>query len=327
MRCFAVLIALIALGVAGPTFAGAVGFETITVPDGDDRPLEVGVWHPTETPPSAQRLGLFVQEVAPSAPVAGAALPLVVMSHGTGGWYGGHYDTALALARAGFVVAAVTHTGDNFRDESRATRILERPRHLVRVIEHMLGQWRAQDRLNPARIGAFGFSAGGYTVLAAAGGISDLAKMRAHCEAHPAFFDCGRLREGSASGPASSSIPGPLQSARIKAAVVAAPALGFTFAPDGLKAVAVPVQLWRAADDEILPSPFYAEPVRDALPSAPEYHEVAGAGHFDFLAPCSPAMASAAPVICRERAGFDRASFHEDFNRDVVAFFQRHLGL
>jgi predicted dienelactone hydrolase len=112
---------------------------------------------------------------------------------------------------------------------------------------------------------------------------------------------------------------------RIKAAVVAAPAIGFTFSKDGLKGVQIPIQLWRAGDDHILPSPDYVEPVRDALPRPAEYQVVAGADHFDFLAPCSDALAQAAPEICQERNGFDRAAFHEVFNRDVVGFFDRTL--
>ena len=50
--------------------------------------------------------------------VSGARHPLIVMSHGTGGMALNSYDTAVALAEAGFVVAAVTHTGDNYRDQS-----------------------------------------------------------------------------------------------------------------------------------------------------------------------------------------------------------------
>jgi predicted dienelactone hydrolase len=52
--------------------------------------------------------------------------PLVLISHGTGGSGASHYDTALALALAdeGFVVAALTHTGDNYMD--RATQGIER---------------------------------------------------------------------------------------------------------------------------------------------------------------------------------------------------------
>ena len=47
--------------------------------------------------------------------------------------------------------------------------------------------------------------------------------------------------------------------------MVAAPALGFTFAPSGLSKVKVPIQLWRAEQDSILPHPDYAEGVRAFL--------------------------------------------------------------
>ena len=108
--------------------------------------------------------------------------------------------------------------------------------------------------------------------------------------------------------------------------MVAAPALGFTFSPGGLKDVRVPVQLWRAADDVILPHPRYAEAVRLALAQAPEYHVVADAGHFDFLVPCSSALASLAPAICTSAAGFDRAAFHASFDAAVLGFFSKTLG-
>src|SRR5579859_3520025 len=100
----------------------AAGFEQVTVTDLAGPPLEAGIWYPSETAASEQPLGLFRQVVAPNGAVAGRGLPLVVMSHGSGGSFAGHYDTALALANAGFVVAAVTHTGDNYRDHSAFAR-------------------------------------------------------------------------------------------------------------------------------------------------------------------------------------------------------------
>jgi predicted dienelactone hydrolase len=55
-------------------------------------------------------MGPIEQTVAVGAPVRGdtgtTKLPLLVMSHGTGGSTLGHFDTAVALADAGFVVAA-----------------------------------------------------------------------------------------------------------------------------------------------------------------------------------------------------------------------------
>jgi predicted dienelactone hydrolase len=84
--------------------------------------------------------------------------------------------------------------------------------------------------------------------------------------------------------------------------------------------------LWRASEDQVLPHPYYAEAVRLALPSPPEAHVVLGAGHYDFLAPCSAELAKKVPAICVSAPGFDRATFHLEFDRDVVAFFTRTLG-
>ena len=107
--------------------------------------------------------------------------------------------------------------------------------------------------------------------------------------------------------------------------MIAAPALGFTFSPDGLKNVKVPVQLWRAENDVVVPHPRYAEAVRLALPEAPQYHVVSNAGHYDFLSPCSDALASMAPAICTSLPGFDRVAFHVGFDSAVVKFFKNTL--
>jgi predicted dienelactone hydrolase len=324
------LIIAVALSLTAGAAAArtAVGFERISVPDPQGPPLSVDVWYPTAAAPSLQRLDLDTQTVATGAPVSGRRLPLIVVSHGAGGSSTGHYDTALALAGAGFVVAAMNHTGDNYRDQSRAVFLAERPRHIHLLIDYMLGAWRGSAQIAPDRIGAFGHSAGGFTVLVAAGGVPDFSGMAAHCAAHPDYFDCGVLKRGGTA--ADRILPATLSwtwthDARIKAVVAAAPALGFTLTKAGLAGVTVPVQLWRAEDDRILPHPDYAEAVRRALPAEPDYHVVAHAGHFDFLAPCSDAMAHAAAMICQSEPGFSRQAFHGEFNRDVVAFFEANL--
>jgi pimeloyl-ACP methyl ester carboxylesterase len=112
---------------------------------------------------------------------------------------------------------------------------------------------------------------------------------------------------------------------RIRAAVIAAPALGFTFDEAALSKADIPIQLWRAEDDVILPHPWYSEIVRVSLPRKPEYHVVPRAGHFDFLAPCTEKLASMAPQICVSREGFDRTEFHRRFNSDVIGYFKKFL--
>ncbi len=292
------------------------GFEHQTTADG----IEVGIWYPSSGTPSHQRLGLYSQDVVPGGSMASGRHPLVVISHGTGGDFAGHVDTAVALARAGFIVAALTHPGDNWRDNSRATRIEDRPAALSATISYMLQAWPGHAAVDPDRIGAFGFSAGGFTVLAAVGGRPDLTRLAGHCAQHPDFFDCKLIK----SQPRAANTPWfNLRDARIKAAVIAAPALGFAFDRAGLTEVQVPVQLWRADDDRILPAPFYADAVRAALPGQPEFHTVPGAGHFDFLAPC--ADPAAMPQLCQSAPGFSRAAFHASFDAAVVWFFTAKL--
>jgi predicted dienelactone hydrolase len=305
---------------AGAAFA-AVGFQTTSIPVAGGTPIPVAIWYPTTETPGDHAVGLFRQSVAEDGAVAGRGLPLIVISHGNGGSKEGHYDSALALAEAGFVVAALEHTGDNYHDQTRATDVANRPRELHRLIDFMLADWRDHADLDPARVGAFGFSSGGFTVLATAGGEPDLSLVAPHCKAHPAFFACTLLAAHPHTISAADVIA---HDRRIKALVVAAPALGFTFA-SGLSSVNQPVMLWRAENDHILPSPFYAEPVRDNLPSPPDYRVARGADHFDFLAPCTPALAKIAPFICQSATGFDRAAFHQTFNAAVVAFFKDKL--
>jgi predicted dienelactone hydrolase len=307
---------------AAPAFA--VGFERVSVPDPDGPPLEAGIWYPSGAPASPQPLGLFVQSVAAGGPVAGRGLPLVVMSHGTGGTFEGHYDTALALAEAGFVVASVTHTGDNYRDQSAFVRVENRPRHIKALVDYMLASWPRHDVLDPSRIGMFGFSAGGFTALVAIGGVPDMARVASFCAAHPDDWGCNRARE-LRSGPPTAPPSAFAHDPRIAAAVIAAPAIGYVFTPEGLSGIKVPIQLWRGDRDEILAHPYHAQNVYDALPIKPEYHVVPNAGHFAFLAPCGGSLRSIAPDICRDPAGFDRAAFHREFNAAVVDFFKAKL--
>jgi len=277
--------------------------QAFTIPGGPDGPIEAGVW-------------------LPAAPADGRPVPLIVISHGNGGWYRGHPDTARALADAGFVVAALTHPGDNFRDMSRSTQLTNRAPQLSRLIDYMTHDWSGPASVDPDRIGAFGFSAGGFTVTSAIGGVSDALAIRDHCIAHPDFFACRLL---AMQGIDASTWRPEARDNRIKAAVIAAPALGFSFTDASLASVHIPVQLWQAAGDEILPAPYNVEPIRDRLGARPEYHRVDGAMHYDFLTPCSPGMAAELPDLCRSAPGFDRAAFHRDLNAEVVRFFEGAL--
>ncbi len=308
------------------TCAHAAGFQHGFAADPEGKPLEIGIWYPSQAAAQAVTMGPTTMNVAVNGTAHGESLPLVVMSHGTSSSFLGHFDTAIALADAGFVVVAITHTGDNYADQSRSADVMDRPRQISRVIDHMLSTWNGHATIDPARIGMFGFSAGGFATLVSIGGIPDFSKIGPMCREYPGDFACQLIAKSSRNIAAPLTAP-PARAAdpRIKAAVVVAPALGFTFSPDGLRNVKVPVQLWRAENDALVPHPRYAEAVRIALPQAPEYHVVPDAGHFDFLVPCSSALASLVPAICASAGDFDRAAFHASFNAAVLSYLNKTL--
>jgi predicted dienelactone hydrolase len=328
---FRLVIAFVTAALLAASPAGAAGFQYGEAPDPGDRPLELGIWYPSNAPLTTQPLGLFTQDVAYYGPIEGTALPLIVISHGTGGSAAGHYDTAQALADAGFVVVALSHSGDNYKDRAysfTARNFVDRPKHISRVIDFMLNAWNGHDRIDPARIGIFGHSAGGATALIVIGGNPDLSLAALFCRDHPDDWGCQQAHNLPDAAKKAADWVSPAEwhhDPRVKAAVVAAPAIGYAFTKTGLQAVTAPVQLWRAENDKIAPNKTHGDMVRDALPQSPEDHLVANAGHFDFLAPCSDALAKVAAEICQSAPGFDRTAFHQELNQAVIAFFKAKL--
>jgi predicted dienelactone hydrolase len=323
----AVVLTLLVVGATAVLFLRAekpehpVSFAQVVIQDPQDKPLDVGIWYPTDARPGLSFIGLSAQRVAKNGTVVGRSLPLIVISHGNGGLLSSHSDTALALASAGFVVAAVTHTGDNAEDQTYVGTprwLIDRPRHIHLVLDYMLNEWSAQNQLDRAHVGMFGFSAGGFTTLVSIGGIPDLARISSHCEMQPEFA-CSLWKQlPSASVPATAWAHDPL----ITAAVIAAPGYGFAFEPDGLSQVTAAVQLWNGTDDHNVPYGTNEAVVRRLMPKPPEYHAVPDAGHFSFLAPCPSWLI---PLICEDAKGFDRVAFHRDFNHSVIEFYQKQL--
>ena len=329
-----VVIAILLGGLGGIAYLTAlrtehpVGFEVVRASVAGGRPVAVGVWYPTEARPRPTTLlGPLLLDVAPDGPLSGRGLPLVVISHGNGGGPGSHADLAMALADAGYVVAAPMHAGDNYADQSAAGSVSlfnDRNLELRATVDHMLKTWDGRDRIDPERIGVFGFSAGGFTALTAVGAQPDLRIVARQCAESPEFV-CDVLRHAQSPllNPAAPTVGDAfLPDARIKAAAVAAPGLGFTLSPNGLAQVRVPVQLWSGDLDTNVPYATNARLVRDALGSLVEFHPVAGASHFSFLAPCGLLKPTG---LCSDPGQFDRKAFHAAMNADVVAFFDRNM--
>ncbi|MDQ6620690.1 MAG: prolyl oligopeptidase family serine peptidase [Pseudomonadota bacterium] len=187
----------------------------------------------------------------------------------------------------------------------------------------MLTHWHDRDRIDPERVGAFGFSAGGFTVLVAAGAQPDMRLIAKQC-AQTSEFVCDVLRLSKSpllNADLSSSEPMQVTT-NLKAAVLAAPGLGFTMTPAGLSSVQIPVQLWSGEKDDRVPYASNAKLIQEGLGSKVEFHSVPGAGHTSFLAPCGLLKPAG---LCSEPNGFDRNTFHAAMNGEIVKFFRQQL--
>jgi predicted dienelactone hydrolase len=151
------------------TLAQAAGFRFIEVPADADGPALAGaMWYPCSEPPGEIHLGKIALPGVKDCPISGDRLPLIVVSHGDGGHFIDLHDTTETLADAGFVVAAINHPGDTVADMSRfgdLSVMVERPTDIKRLIDFMLGASPAAPTIDRQRIGFYGFSRGGYTVM------------------------------------------------------------------------------------------------------------------------------------------------------------------
>jgi predicted dienelactone hydrolase len=219
--------------------AEATGVRFIDIPaDADGPAIHGAIWTPCTQPATAVELGNLTGPGVKDCPINGDKLPLVVFSHGHGGSFVGHHDTAETLADAGFVVAAINHPGDTGSDMSRAedlTEIIERPIDIKRLIDFMLNSSPASGKIDPARIGIFAFSRGGYTGLAVIGADADWGGVTRRCEGETVHI-CDQVRN--------KEYPAHLtHDPRVKAAVIANP-LAIYFTAASFASVKVPVQLW-----------------------------------------------------------------------------------
>jgi predicted dienelactone hydrolase len=301
--------------------AHAAGLQLL---DSDPK-LKGAIWTPCAKPSESAPLGSLAVTGVDSlpgvkdCPTNGTKLPLIVFSHGRGGWFGQHHDLGEALADAGFIVAAISHPGDSFGDDAQRESLsnwASRPAAIVRLIDFLLNDWPGKAAIDADRIGFFGFSKGAYTGLVLAGADPDMQRVAQYCtEANPF---CAQVRAGNV--PVTWT-----RDARIKAAVLADTAPSTPFTQLNLAAIKIPLQIWRSERGGNGADAGGTARVAAALPGNPDVH-IAPAAHFAFLAPCSAELAVAVPRICTDTpADFDRAAFHRVFDAEVVRFFSEHL--
>ena len=275
-----------------------VGYSRMSTADPMGGQMLYALWYPTNVPNGTVKAGPFEFPGTEDAEPAVGQFGLVILSHGSGGSPLGHWDTAIALVKAGFIVAGPLHPRNNIRDDIGDDQriVLDgRPRQLSAVIDALLTQQAWSSRIDQQKIGAFGFSAGGYTVLAALGAEREYSRIIDHCERHAEEDPYCRIINRPGRSARARGYTGPPQRThddRLCAAVIA-DLFATPFSDATLEALP-PAKLlfFRPEVEDVLKAEFHGSRVvrllkqRDDFPE-PQEIVVQSANHFSFLAPLS----------------------------------------
>ncbi|HUB02093.1 MAG TPA: alpha/beta fold hydrolase [Terriglobales bacterium] len=310
--------------------------------------LDGVVWYPSEDPTNEKE-----QLVGPpDAPIFSAGLaakdatiapsfskfPLIALSHGTGGsalqmaWLGTY------LASRGYIVVAVNHPGNNAVTGYTTQGFIEgweRAKDISTAITDMLADFRFGDKIDPDRIGAAGFSYGGYTMMELAGATTDVSRVLSWCDRvkdrcnPPEMPDLMEKFKAIEQQP---DVQKSLQHAgdsyrdpRIRAVFAIAPAVAAAFTPESLHKISIPVEIVAGAADKIAPpaenAQFFAANIRDAkltiLPG--------GVAHYTFLDVGTDAGKKQFPQLFVDNPGVDRESIHKQVAELAADFFDQQL--
>jgi predicted dienelactone hydrolase len=303
------------------------------------------VWYPAQNGAREQRIDLgppgkplfIVGASAPDAAFADAApKPVVLFSHGYGGtarmmgWFG------LALARAGYVVIAVDHPGNNGQDKmtiAGGSLFWDRVEDLRAAYDAAKADPVVGPHLDPGRVGVAGFSAGGFTALNAAGARVEMNGLFAFCRTHPKDGECvpqkefaltmdglqralrsPALRKEAAHAGDDHAIPG------VRGVFVIAPALVPALRQESLEAMKVPVSILLGGADPIATPENNGLIAAEFIPHA-QLQVLPDVGHYDFLSTCTPA--GKATPFCTATVPQDQT--HQAAIQMALAFFGKTL--
>lgn len=312
------------------------------------RALITDVWYPadpaaveqTQWIGSADNPFASAGKAAPSAALIATPekLPLILLSHGTGGsslmmaWLG------VALASHGFIAAAVNHPGNNSLEPYTVEGFSlgwERARDLSVVLDRMLADSTFGGRIDPKRIGAAGFSFGGFTVIELAGGIGDLSHYVDLCESAKADRPCvdpqefpGLLTKVAALEKTDPAYQAAMaegakshRDARVRAIFAIAPAVGPAFDANSLTKISIPTQIVAGSDDKIVPIESSAKFFASHIPGA-RLTILQDVGHYTFLGTCAQLGRTSRPDLCLDNAGILRDDIHAQTANLAWDFFE-----
>lgn len=265
-----------------------------------------------------------------------AQYPLVLFSHGNGGSRLSMEWLAQSLVKQGYIVAAVDHWG-NTHDNKIGIEFIkpwERPLDISSILTQLLQDDIFGNLINPDRIGAVGFSYGGYTVIALAGAVIDYPTLQNYYKTEQGLRDLASIREfpnlsdmikGTSFLEMTENLP-ELKDPRIKSFFAISPGTAQGFKDKNqFKDVTDPVFIVGCQGDRVTPVVNYARHYHSLIGQS-DYFEFGGeVGHYVMLAEANDVVKKEVPAIFVDHPSVNRNEVHQKVIELATSFFENNL--
>ncbi|MCG8326024.1 MAG: hypothetical protein MI974_00005 [Chitinophagales bacterium] len=305
------------------------------------RPLLVEVWYPTHdtlTTVSSNAKEIFkkIQSI-PDANISEGKFPLLIVSHGTGGNRFSLTWLIDKMVREGYIVVSLGHYGNtSFHKLPREfVKWWERAIDVQFVLDEVLANEGLKHHIDPSKIGGVGFSLGGYTNIALAGGIVDRTyhagddenKGRTLPPEFPETDEVIDFENDSLILDSYHKYGDKVKDDRIKAFFVMAPAVGFGFHSEKqTENIKAPIYIVAGKGDTNTPIEHNALNYHNLIATSDLHLFDEKVDHYVFLNEATEFGKTILPHITIDAEGVDRRQIHEQTTQLAINFFSKHLG-
>jgi predicted dienelactone hydrolase len=300
-----------------------------------NRPVTTEIWYPTTDTLTEKdkHFSPFIRiQTIKKGKVPGKKMPLILISHGTGAGRLTLEWLADGLVQKGFMVAAVDHFGNTY-DNKKVEDFVEpwrRPQDISYALTALLKDTLFGSRIDTLRIGAAGFSLGGYTVITLAGAKFDLNAIRAYFKTErgkkelniPEFPGLADAFNEESVTRSFENCP-PLKDNRIKAFFAICPAVGQGFNnKNQFATINDPVYIVGAESDSIAPVKTNAWHYHELINKS-KFTLIKGkVGHYVFLSEAIEDVKKDAPIFFTDDPSVSRHEIHETVAQLAADFFK-----
>lgn len=345
MKIIGILLPLFICGFSSCTttepLSYNVGQKSLKLTDRErNRPLEVEVWYPTQdrliaTNEEEELIFNKIQSI-PEASFLNKKLPLLIVSHGTGGNRFSLTWLIEKMVKKGYMVISLGHYGNTtFNKIPREfVKWWERAIDVRFVLDKILEDKEWNKLIDQEKIGGIGHSLGGYTNIALAGGQVDRKyhegdkenKKRELPPEFPKTEEVIDFQNDSLIVTSYEKYKDKVKDNRIKAFFVMAPAIGFGFhSNEQTKAIEAPILIVAGKGDANTPIKYNALNYHELIPTSELHLFGEKVGHYVFLNEGTEKGKKVLPQITIDNEGVDRKQIHEQVSQMALAFFEKHL--